>query len=114
MLARALVGEPDILIVDEPVNGLDPAHAMAMMRLLTNLAARGTLVIASLHDLTLAGQFADRLILLHEGRLAADGEPAAVLRDDLLSEIFGAGVGVLRTAAGELAVVSHRRPPAAS
>ncbi len=74
---------------------------------------RSLTVLSAIHDLTLAGQFADRLVLLSHGTVAANGKPADVLRDDLLSEMFGAGVGVLRAASGELAVISHRQRPAA-
>ncbi len=75
---------------------------------------RSLTVLSAIHDLTLAGQFADRLVLLSGGRVAAAGTPAAVLRDDLLSETFGAGVGVMRTPDGDLAVISHRQRRAPS
>lgn len=86
MLARAIVGEPEILIVDEPITGLDPAHAMTMMRLLTNIAMRGTLVVASLHDLTLAGRHATRLLALVDGGLDVDSES---LTEELIHRVFG-------------------------
>ena len=86
MLARAIVGEPQILIVDEPVTGLDPAHAMTMMRLLTNIAGNGTLVIASLHDLTLAGRHATRILAAVDGGVAADTE---ALTEELIHKVFG-------------------------
>jgi len=86
MLARAIVGDPEILIVDEPITGLDPKHAMAMMRLLARIAARGTLVIASLHDLTLAGRHASRLLALVDGTLIADTE---ALTEELIHRAFG-------------------------
>lgn len=86
MLARALVGDPQILIVDEPVTGLDPRHAMATMKLLSAEAARGKLVIASLHDLTLAGRHATRLAALVDGRLVADTE---TLTEELIHKVFG-------------------------
>ena len=86
MLARAIVGDPEILIVDEPITGLDPKHAMAMMRLLARIAARGTLVIASLHDLTLAGRHASRLLELVDGTLIADTE---ALTEELIHRAFG-------------------------
>jgi iron complex transport system ATP-binding protein len=60
------------------------------------------------HDLTLAGQFADRLMLLDGGRVAATGPPAAVLRDDVLTAHFGPGVQVMTTADNTLIVVSRR------
>lgn len=79
LLARALAVEAPILIADEPVGALDPRHALRIMGLLREEAARGALVIAVLHDLALASRFCDRLIMLHEGRLVADGPPHDVL-----------------------------------
>jgi iron complex transport system ATP-binding protein len=86
MLARAIVGAPAILIVDEPVTGLDPKHAMAMMRLLSDIARGGTLVIASLHDLTLAGRHASRILALVDGAVIADTES---LTEELIHKAFG-------------------------
>jgi iron complex transport system ATP-binding protein len=73
MLARAIVGDPQILIVDEPVAGLDPRHALETMRLLAGFAKQGTLVIAAMHDLTLAARYAGRIVSLREGRILGDG-----------------------------------------
>jgi iron complex transport system ATP-binding protein len=112
VLARALAQQAPILLLDEPTSALDLGRRIDTLELVDELRReRGLTVLSAIHDLTLAGQFADRLVLLSEGRVAADGEPAAVLRDDLLSETFGAGVGVLRTSTGELAVTSHRQRP---
>ena len=88
MLARALVGDPDILIVDEPMTGLDPRHALDTVRRLKELTRSGKLVIASVHDLTLAARYATRLLALHQGRVAADGPPQTVLTRDLIRAIF--------------------------
>jgi len=82
LLARALAVEAPILVVDEPVGALDPHHGLNIMALLREEAARGTLVIAVLHDLALAMRFCDRLIVMGAGRIAADGRPAAVLSPD--------------------------------
>jgi iron complex transport system ATP-binding protein len=86
MLARAIVGEPEILIVDEPITGLDPKHAMAMMTLLSQQAARGRLVIASLHDLTLAARHATRIVALVDGVLVSD---ANSFTEELIHRVFG-------------------------
>lgn len=86
MLARALVGEPQMLIVDEPITGLDPKHAMAMMRLLALQARQGKLVVASLHDLTLAARHATRIIALVDGRLVSDTNS---LTEELIHKVFG-------------------------
>jgi len=95
MLARALVGEPDILIVDEPVTGLDPRHAMDCARRLSDYAAGGKLVIAALHDLTLAVRHAGRIVVLRDGRILGDGALTAALIGkafDVEADIRGEGV----------------------
>jgi iron complex transport system ATP-binding protein len=94
MLARALVGEPDILIVDEPVTGLDPRHAMDCAARLAAYAKSGKLVIASLHDLTLAARHADRILALKDGRIAGEGALTAALIAkvfDVQAELRGEG-----------------------
>jgi iron complex transport system ATP-binding protein len=88
MLARALVGEPEILIVDEPIAGLDPRHALDTVVRLRALAEGGALVIAALHDLTLAARHASRIIVLDQGSVVGDGAPLAVLTPELLSAVF--------------------------
>lgn len=98
MLARALVGQPDVLIVDEPVTGLDPAHAFAAMARLSAWAASGHTVIASLHDLTLAGRYASRVLALKEGRIAGEGGlTAALIRDVFGVDAFVQGAGAKTT-----------------
>jgi len=88
MLARALAGTPSILLADEPVSGLDPYHWLETMESLRHLVTRGASVVMVLHDLTLAGRFADRLVLLDQGRVVADGPPEAVLTSELLASVY--------------------------
>jgi len=88
MLARALVADPDVLIVDEPTAGLDPKHALDTARRLRLLAQSGKLVIASLHDLTLAGRFASRIFALSNGRVAGDGTTLSTLTPALIRAAF--------------------------
>jgi iron complex transport system ATP-binding protein len=85
MLARALVGRPDVLIVDEPVTGLDPVHAFAAMARLAAWAKSGHTVIASLHDLTLAARYSVRILALKQGRVAGEG----ALTPSLIRDVFG-------------------------
>jgi iron complex transport system ATP-binding protein len=96
MLARAIVSEPQILIVDEPITGLDPRHAMASMQLLSNFAQRGTLVIASLHDLTLAARYPGRVIVLVDGAVVGD---EVSLTAELVHRAFG--VNAILTGQGD-------------
>ena len=88
MLARALVGEPDILIVDEPLTGLDPRHLLDAVRRLRAYAQTGKLVIASLHDLTVASRYATRVVALRDGRVLAAGETAGILTPNLIRAAF--------------------------
>ena len=88
LLARALAVGGDILLADEPVATLDPLHQLRAMALLRAEARKGAGVVAVLHDLTLATRICDRLIVLAEGRVVADGPPAA-LTDAVLAEAYG-------------------------
>ena len=88
LIARALAVEAPALIADEPLAALDPGHQLQMMELLKAEAAAGALVIAVLHDLAMAARFCDRLILIHEGRLIADGTASTVLTPEHLSRCY--------------------------
>ena len=85
-LARALAGDPALLLIDEPTAGLDPYHQLQLMELLQALAGEGRGILVVLHDLGLAARFCQRLLLLKEGTLIASGEPETVLTDPLLAE----------------------------
>lgn len=110
VLAKALAQEARVLLLDEPTSALDLGRRMEALEIIDELRRERSLtVLSAIHDLTLAGQFADRLMLLVGGRIAAVGAAAEVLRDNVLSAHFGAGVQVLTTETGEIAVVSRRR-----
>jgi iron complex transport system ATP-binding protein len=79
MMARALSTEAPILLADEPVASLDPAYALETMKILRDEAARGACVIVVLHDLGLAARFADRIVVLADHKVAADGSPDMAL-----------------------------------
>lgn len=96
MLARAIVSEPQILVVDEPITGLDPRHAMQSMRLLSDFARTGALVIASLHDLTLAARYPSRVIVLVDGAAIGDTDS---LTEELVHRAFG--VSAILTGQGD-------------
>jgi iron complex transport system ATP-binding protein len=108
MLARALVGDPEILIADEPIAGLDPRHALDTVTRLRALAGLGKLVVASMHDLTLVARYATRVVALSGGCVAADGPPSAALDADLVRRVFDVDAALAATAAGPL--VDYRAP----
>lgn len=89
LLARSLACEAKILLADEPFAQLDPSHQLHAMEVLQSTAKSGTLVIVVLHDLSIAARHCSRVILMSEGRIAADGEPTKVLSTENLRATFG-------------------------
>lgn len=96
VVARALAQEAPILLMDEPTSHLDVGHQLALFDLVLRLSRAGRLaVVAVIHDLTLAAQYCDRLILLHEGRVMAAGPPESVLTPEQVGTVYGATVCVI-------------------
>ena len=89
LLARALATDAPILLADEPVAALDPRHQLLTLDVLRARAHGGAAVTAVMHDLALAARFADRVLLMHDGRLVADGAPRDVLTAAHLAASFG-------------------------
>ena len=89
LIARALVQEAPLFLIDEPTSALDPEHQIRVFELLELSRSRGSTVVVATHDLNLAGQFATRLVLMDSGRVVADGPPAAVLRPEVLTPVYG-------------------------
>ena len=92
LIARALAQQTPLLLADEPIAGLDPAQQIATMQVFSGLAQEGRAVVVSLHDLGLAARHCTRLILMHQGRLVADGAPDDVLTADLMAQVFGISI----------------------
>lgn len=88
LLARALAVEAPVLVADEPLASLDPEHQLHGMELLRERAREGGLVVAVLHDLGLAQRFCDRVLVLADGMLVADGAPTEVLTPALLAQVY--------------------------
>jgi len=88
LIARALAQDTPLVMADEPIAGLDPAHQITTMETFAGLAAAGRSVMLSIHDLGLAARHCSRLILLGERRVVADGTPAQVLTAEHLARIF--------------------------
>ncbi|WP_417347214.1 ABC transporter ATP-binding protein [Ferrimonas sp.] len=86
LIARALLQQPKLLLLDEPTNHLDIRYQIDTLKLLRGL---GVTVVASIHDLNLASAYCDRLLLLHQGRLAAYGEPGQVLTQKQIAQTYG-------------------------
>jgi len=108
VLARAVAQDGTLLLLDEPTSALDVGAQQQVLELVASLRAeRGLTVLAAMHDLTLAGQYADRLVLLDGGREVASGPPQDVLTEELVARHYGASVRVVEDGDG-LAVVPLR------
>jgi iron complex transport system ATP-binding protein len=96
VLARALAQDAPLLLLDEPTSALDAGRQQEVLELIDSLRLdAGLTVLSSMHDLTLAGLYAPRLLLLANGRIVADGAPEEVLTAHLIGEHYGARVRVI-------------------
>lgn len=109
VLARALAQQAPLLLLDEPISSLDVGHQQVVLELVARLRTeRGLTVISALHDLTLAAQFCDRLVLVAGGRVVAEGAASVVLTEGAIREHYGASVRVLEDGDGGVVVIPVR------
>lgn len=98
---------PRWLFLDEPVSSLDIAHQLAVMRLAADYARRGGGVLAVMHDLNLTAMFADHVILMRRGRVAASGSPSEVLSDENLSGVYGCDIRINHVPPSGIWILPH-------
>lgn len=109
VLARALAQEADVLLLDEPTSALDVGNQQQVLEVIDGLrSSRRLTVLSAIHDLTLAAQFCDRLVLLADGRVAASGPPDAVLTEDTMRVHYDAHVNIVWIG-DQLAVIPTRQ-----
>jgi iron complex transport system ATP-binding protein len=89
LLARALAVQAPVLLADEPAASLDPAHQVVVMNVLRDQALAGQTAVAVLHDLSLAARYATRIVVLNDGRVAAEGRPDDIFAGSTLDRVFG-------------------------
>lgn len=112
VLARVIAQEPQILLLDEPTSALDLGKQQETMQIIDGLRSeRNLTVVSTMHDLTLAGQFADRLLLLNGGAILAEGTPGEVLTSETIARHYGANVRVIQDPDGGVIVVPTRHAP---
>lgn len=112
LLARVLAGEPRWLLADEPLANLDPAHQLRTLGVLREAAGAGAGVVVVLHDLNLAMRLADKLLLLHEGRVVAHGPPATVLTPARIAQAYGIAAHMGATPDGRAYIIPMASMPA--
>ena len=95
-VSRALAQQPKVLLLDEPTSNLDVLHQLKVFELVRRLVDDGLTAIAAIHDLNLAARYCDRMVLLSEGRVLAEGTPEDVLVQDTMREAFGVESSVYR------------------
>ncbi|MET1115447.1 MAG: ATP-binding cassette domain-containing protein, partial [Comamonas sp.] len=94
-IAMVLCQDTPYMLLDEPLNNLDMAHAVAMMKLLRRaVRERGKTVVVVLHDINFAACYADHIIAMKDGAVAHEGPPEQVVRDEVLSALYGIDVTV--------------------
>jgi len=109
LIARALAGEPEWLLADEPLAGLDPGHQLDAVDLFRSLADQaGHGVVVTLHDLSMAARMADRILVLADGRLIADGPPEQALAPAVLAQAYGIEARFMDGEAGPLVEILRR------
>ncbi len=94
VLARALAQEPSFLLLDEPTNHLDLKYQVEVLRLVQQEVSRGLGALVVLHDLNLAARMCDRILVLHQGQVVAQGKPQEVLNKELLERVYQTSVSV--------------------
>ncbi len=110
VLARALAQEAPVLLLDEPTSALDIGHRQQVLDLVADLRrTRSLAVLAAMHDLTLAAQYADRLALMIDGRITIEGAADEVLTESTIAAFSGARVSVIKGPDGQIVVVPKRR-----
>jgi iron complex transport system ATP-binding protein len=109
-LARAFAQKAPIVLLDEPTANLDALHQLEAMALLRGFVGRGGAAIVALHDLSLAARGCDRVVVLHRGRVRADGPPANVLVAGLLADVFEVKARIGRDGAGGIDYVLAVEP----
>lgn len=109
VIARALAQEAPVLLLDEPTAALDIGHQQQALELVDKLRReQGLTVVSAMHDLTLAGLYADRLVLMHQGSCVASGDAKSVLRSETLAEFYGVSARVHHETDGTVVVIPQR------
>jgi iron complex transport system ATP-binding protein len=112
LIARALVQEPEIMILDEPTSALDLHHQISTLNQIDRLKDSGTTIISTMHDITLGAMYAERIIVMHKGQVLADGPSNEVIHSPELKKAFDNGISIFTLESGRPVIVASRELPA--
>jgi len=108
LIARAIVQEPQIILMDEPTSALDLHHQIATLNQIELLKNEGITVLSTMHDITLGAMYAERIILMREGRVLLDGNASSVIHSEELKSAFDHGISVHTLEDGHTVIVANK------
>ena len=108
IIARALAQEPEILVLDEPTVHLDINHSMETFKLLLELQSKGITIIAVLHDLNIASEYSERVVIVNDGVVLRDGPPEDIITEKTIRETYGTDVNIIKNPISHLPLVLPR------
>jgi len=108
LIARAIVQEPKIMLLDEPTSALDLHHQIATLNQVELLKRNGVTIVSTMHDITLGAMYAERIIVMREGRVLLDGNASSVIHSEELKSAFDHGISVHTLTDGHTVIVANR------
>jgi len=108
LIARALAQEPQLILLDEPTSALDLHHQISVLNNIEDLKSRGVTVISTMHDITLAAMYAERIVVMHEGKTLLDGIASDVIHSAELRTAFDNRINVYTLDSGRPVIVASK------
>jgi iron complex transport system ATP-binding protein len=108
LIARALVQQPELILLDEPTSALDLHHQIAVLNKIEILKEREVTVISTMHDITLAAMYADQIVVMKEGRILLSGASEVVVHSDQLKEAFENRINVFTLDSGRSVILPNK------
>jgi iron complex transport system ATP-binding protein len=109
LIARALVQEPEVMLLDEPTSALDLHHQIAVLNKVEEIKATGVTIISTMHDITLGAMYAERIIIMQSGRVLLDGESQSVIHSSELRSAFDDRISVHMLENGRPVIIAAKR-----
>ncbi len=108
LIARALAQEPELILLDEPTSALDLHHQIATLNNVEVLKEKGVTIVSTMHDITLAAMYAERIVVIHEGKKLLDGPSQSVIHSPELKEAFDNRINVFTLDSGRPVIVANK------